>query len=383
MKATVAGRNPGIDLLRGLAVLLVVLHHINLRFHIDGVVTGELLPHAINRVLFWTGYQSVIMFFVISGFLITSLSLERWGSQLQPPPGAFYRLRAARILPTLLLLLAVSSTLHLAGVHEFIIRPEVASLPHALLAALGMHVNWLEGHHGYLPGNWDILWSLSIEETFYLAFPLACWLLRGRWFVAALLALIVIGPFNRVYLGDQDPWADYAWLSCTDGLAFGCLAALAWQRYQPGRAAARWLCTAGAVAAILVIALRGTTRALGLADSGLNVTLLEAGIACLLVAFQSGCGSRLLSTGASLIRLAGRLSYEIYLSHMFIVLAGTAWFLSRFGAHADRALILVTYAVMLALCLPLGWLVSRWYSEPLNRLLRTGTRARQAQASGP
>ena len=363
-------RNPGIDLLRGLAVLLVVLHHINLRFHLDGVVSGALLPHVMDRVLFWTGYQSVIMFFVISGFLITSLSLQRWGPRLQIPIGAFYRLRAARILPTLLLLLLVSSCLHLAGVTEFVIKPAVATLPRATVAALGMHVNWLEGHHGYLPGNWDILWSLSIEESFYLVFPLAALLLRGRWFIVALLALIVAGPISRVHLGDQDPWADYAWLSCTDGLACGCLAALAWQRYRPGSVASRWLFGFGLAATVLVIVLRSTTQALGLADTSLNITLLEAGIACLLIAFQSGFGNRISATGTALLRLCGAASYEIYLSHMFIVLTGTAWFFSRYGAQAQRSLVFATYAAMLALCVLLGWLVSHLYSEVLNRRLR-------------
>ena len=366
-----ANRNPGIDLLRGLAVLLVVLHHINLRFTIDGIEVAQLLPHALARVVFWTGYQSVIAFFVISGFLITGLSLKRWGSQLNISLPGFYCLRAARILPTLLLLLAISSTLHLLDVREFVIKPAVATLPRALLAALGMHVNWLEGHHGYLPGNWDILWSLSIEEGFYLLFPLACLLLRPRpALVAALLVLIIIGPVNRTALGGLDPWSDYAWLSCTDALSFGCLAALAWHRYRPGGITARWLLTVGLAATVLVIALRGTTQALGLTRFSLNITVLQAGIACLLMAFQSGLGARPVAVGTSLIRLAGRCSYEIYLSHMFVVLAGTAWFARAFGPHAGRALILLTYALMLTLSIGLGWLVSRCFSEPMNQRLR-------------
>ena len=374
-------RNPGIDLLRGLAVLLVVLHHINLRFTIDGIGVAQLLPHALTRVVFWTGYQSVITFFVISGFLITGLSLKRWGPRLRISLPVFYRLRAARILPTLLLLLAVSSTLHLMAAPGFAIKPAVATLPRALLAALGMHVNWLEGHHGYLPGNWDILWSLSIEEGFYLLFPLACLLLRSRpALVAALLALIIIGPINRTVLGDGDPWPDYAWLSCTDGLAFGCLAALAWHHYRPGRTAARWLLSAGLLATVLVIVLRGTAQALGLTHFSLNITLLEAGIACLLMAFQSGLGTRALATGTSLIRLAGRCSYEIYLSHMFIVLTGTAWFARVVGLHAGRAAILLTYAMMLTLAVALGWLVSRCFSEPMNQRLRPSLKALLAAA---
>ncbi len=71
--------------------------------------------------MFWTGYYSVVCFFVISGFLITRLSLRRWGSLDQISPAAFYGLRAARILPCLLLVLAVLSVLHLLDVGPFVI----------------------------------------------------------------------------------------------------------------------------------------------------------------------------------------------------------------------------------------------------------------------
>ncbi len=122
----------------------------------------------------------VIAFFVISGFLITRLSIGRWGPLGHIHIGAFYALRVARILPCLLLLLLILSALHLMGAPNFTIPPDRASLGRATLAALTFHVNYLEGHHGYLPGCWDILWSLSIEETFYLLFPLIYALVRSE-----------------------------------------------------------------------------------------------------------------------------------------------------------------------------------------------------------
>src|SRR5579862_6870606 len=78
-----SGRVPGIDVLRGLCIVAVVLHHINLRIHFRDSALGQWIGPAANRVLFWSGYYGVRVFFVISGFLITTWSLKRWGNLAQ------------------------------------------------------------------------------------------------------------------------------------------------------------------------------------------------------------------------------------------------------------------------------------------------------------
>ena len=361
-------RVDGIDVLRGLSVLLVVLHHIHLRFQLNQYDVRNLLPRPIGQVLFWSGYYAVIAFFVISGFLISRLSLRRWGELGRVDIRQFYVMRVARIVPCLLLLLVALSALHLATVDGFTINPERASLGRALIAALTFHVNWLEGHHGYLPGGWDVLWSLSVEEIFYLAFPLLCLFLRSeRRLLLPLIALIVIGPINRALLADQDPWQDYAYLSCMDGIAFGCLAALLSARVALSKRTLRWALVVGCVIAAFVVVFRQSVAALGLPTAGVNVTLLELGIALILVALGNDVGNSVLSRGTAVVRWIGRCSYEIYLTHMFVIL-GVMSILERLQIAPST--IPLWYCAMLLLSIALGSLVARGFSEPMNRALR-------------
>ena len=146
------------------------MNHVNMRLRLARIPYTHGLPDQLVSALVWNGQQGVQIFFAVSGFLITSTALRRWGDRT--PIRDFYRLRFARIAPLLLALLAILSVLHLAQVKNFVINPKVATLPKALFAALTFNVNVLEAQHGYLPANWDILWSLSVEEVFYFCFPL-------------------------------------------------------------------------------------------------------------------------------------------------------------------------------------------------------------------
>jgi peptidoglycan/LPS O-acetylase OafA/YrhL len=364
-------RSAGIDVIRGICVLLVTLHHIHLRFKFNGVAVKELLPEPFARVLFWSGYFAVITFFVISGFLITSVSLRRWGSLDRLSLRQFYWLRFARIAPCLALLVLVLSALHLAQATGFVIPPERASLGRAVLAALTFHVNWLEGHRGYLPGCWDVLWSLSVEEVFYLSFPVLCLVLRDvRWLLAPLLALIIIAPFNRMALAGRDPWQDYAYLSCMDGIALGCLAALFAARsgQRLGLGVLRTMMALGIAAVSLIVVFRRLPLSQGLQAVGLGVSVLELGVALILIALSRGVGSTMLARGTGWVRAVGRWSYEIYLTHMLVVLGLVPFIVESKPAPPW---VLVWYALLLVSSVALGWAVHDVYSEPLNRALRS------------
>jgi peptidoglycan/LPS O-acetylase OafA/YrhL len=310
---------------------------------------------------------------VISGFLITGLSIRRWGSLGTVHTGRFCRMRMARIVPCLLLILAVLTGLHFLGVPGAEMYGDRASLGRSLTAALTFHMNWLEGHYGWSPPAWGVLWSLSIEEVFYLAFPLVCLFIRSeKVFAWALSALILAGPINRVIYADDQPWGAYAYLSCMDGMAFGCLAALITARVTLSERLLRISLVAGAVLAALVLVFcNEDDYHTGIARYGLNVTALEIGVAMMLVPLGKGVGNRAMSIGTSWLRALGRWSYEIYLFHMLPLILLMLWFRRE---ERSSVVTVSAYVAMLLASVLLGFLVSRFFSEPLNRRLRGAMR---------
>jgi peptidoglycan/LPS O-acetylase OafA/YrhL len=368
---------PGIDLLRGLCIVAVVIHHINLRVRLDKTQLGAFLGTTANRALFWSGYNGVIVFFVISGFLITTWSIRRWGHLAAMSRRQFYLMRFARIVPCLLGLLAILGLLDRLGVPRFVIDTHRSSLPRALLAALTFHINWLEAHTGYLPASWDVLWSLSIEEVFYLFFPLVCTLLRKQATIDAFLCcFLVIGPWARVHTHNQY-WAENGYLSCMDGIALGCLAAIAVPKLRVSQRASLFMGLLGASLCLFINVFRTTAFRTGLYKAGLDTSTLELGTALLLIAMQLrfNRGQRAATAAhwqrpfrsAGWLRWFGRNSYEIYLTHMFVIWPLFALFQhSGLTTNAQPWLFLVTTAVSGLV----GWAVARFYSEPLNHWLR-------------
>src|SRR5579885_2477102 len=139
------GYRPWLDGLRGLAILAVFVYHLQL-------ITG--------------GFLGVDVFFVLSGFLITSLLLEEWQRRGTISFPRFYMRRALRLLP------AFFAFLLACFVYIVIFRPdEVAAFRKEALVAACYVSNWPTLHQVPMP-TLGHAWSLSLEEQFYFLWPL-------------------------------------------------------------------------------------------------------------------------------------------------------------------------------------------------------------------
>ncbi len=172
------GRLRGLDGLRAIAVLAVVIYH-----GAAGGLSG--------------GFLGVEVFFVISGYLITALLLAEHRANGRIDPLAFWVRRARRLLPALFVLLGVVLAFAVVVVPE-----EIARLRVDALAAFAYVTNWhlIAGDQSYFesigrPSLFVHLWSLAIEEQFYLAWPivLGVLLVAGRRVALGVTLLGAVG----------------------------------------------------------------------------------------------------------------------------------------------------------------------------------------------
>ncbi|QBR00994.1 acyltransferase family protein [Paraburkholderia pallida] len=359
-------RNARIDLLRGVSILLVLFHHFNIAYRLNDTSLAALFGwdavHAVAR----NGNYGVTMFFVISGFLITSNAERRWSSIEHVNCRAFYAMRFARIAPCLLLLLALVNLFAAMGVAIFQNRAPAGvavSFWSVNLASLTFWMNVLIGKFGWVNYALGVLWSLSVEEVFYLSFPVLCVVLRRESRLFVLLAVMVaLGPWYRFTHQDDEGGFLYAYFACFDGIAIGCATALIAKRVALGGRVAAWLqvLVVGAMAWLYLYRPIGETHVFG-------VTAMALGTAVLLLAANQWQGAPVGRRWAKGIEWFGCLSYELYLFHLVVLgWLRTAW--PPQGAAGDGKLLLL--AGFLALSAVLSATVAWCYAEPLNRWLR-------------
>ncbi len=146
---------------------------------------------------------------------------------------------------------------------------------------------------------------------------------RGKWLIALLLMFVVLGPFGRTVLTHGNPvWREYSYLGGMDAIAMGCLTAIALHGRRLSRAWLRVLGVLGGALLVFCLGFSRTAYAWIPERTGLYMSAIGVGASMLIaVAAQTGWrGPRVLAP----LLLAGQRSYEMYLTHMFLVVGGFA-----------------------------------------------------------
>lgn len=281
---------PQLDALRAIAVSSVLVSHL-------------LVPNG-------AAHHGVRLFFVISGFLITGILLRQRDSEAQSfwqKAQTFYVRRSIRIWPTYYLVLLVAALLGLENVRQ----------------SLGWHLAYLSNFYYLLKGRWDPtitghLWSLSVEEQFYLVWPFVILLfprLRLVWLLAGVIGSAVVyraavSPLNLAL-------PDIATPAAFDALGMGAALALAKHAGASDVALKRFLVPAGALSAVALLLSTSAPAAFCFVTGDFFFAVIFTGVVAAADAGIGGLPKRLLEWAPVLY--IGKISYGIYLYHLFVV----------------------------------------------------------------
>jgi peptidoglycan/LPS O-acetylase OafA/YrhL len=310
-EAGLLGYVPALNGLRGLAIVGVTL------FHLGGIRGG---------------FYGVDLFFVLSGFLITTLLLEELDATGRVLLQSFYVRRARRLLPALGMFLVVMTFIWSASYRPAQLAAMVASAAFYCLNIVGAFA-----HPLFLRGPIGHLWSLAQEEQFYLLWPLALVVAARRMResrLAVVLAALFIAlvAYRAALAAAGATWMRLYFAPDThaDGLVLGCLFALLRRRGVRLRGAFGWIALGGFIVAALLGAETVAWSVYGLPPVELVCAVL------LLAALEPGPLGRLLSQRP--LVWAGVLSYSIYLWQVETH-AWAAWLVTVVMAPASYFLI--------------------------------------------
>ncbi len=320
---SVRGHMPGLDGVRGLAILAVLLHNVG---YFD--MPADSLAIKVVRVAVGAGWIGVQLFFVLSGFLITGILLDTKHDSHYFR--SFYVRRVLRIFPLYYLTLIVAflvlpHLMDLGGWGEQTRRVRVWYWSYLM--------NWSDPFVGTLPGL-SHFWSLAVEEQFYLVWPLVVFSLStdrlirtcGALVVSALLVRIVMvvshAPVVATYNFTITRW---------DALACGAAIAVAMRHPSWYKGVAPWLrrgaVPVGGVLLLMAIADHGLSWSSPLSQTaGYSALALLFGFLILAVVDSSkpaGWLRRVVE--ARWLRFFGKYSYGIYVLHWPIHLLGQRW----------------------------------------------------------
>ena len=359
---------PGLDGLRFIAAISVLVQHV-VQFQ---ALFGFGAPGWFHR-LFLTGRDGVILFFVLSGFLITYLlvaELDRFGSI---DIRRFYVRRILRIWPLYFLVLALAVVLYAFGAATPGWRQPDSAGVFILYALLLANVALVWGRPALGVSQ---SWSIGVEEQFYLVWP-AILLVFARCLLAFMatfvfLKVVLLWALIRA-LGEFAPTTVFVQQLALESMAIGAIAAvLVYRKAAILRVLYHPLAQIAAVAgfAIVVYDFDGIFgRAPAVATTLLSLVFV-------LVILNVGCNERtLLRIGNPVTDYLGRISYGIYMFHplvlygMFFALRGLGW-----NPGTNLAVLVTVYAVGVAASIAVAALSYALFEAPCLRLKKRFTR---------
>ncbi len=353
---------PELNTVRGIAVLMVLVYH---AFY-WGMDLSKFAPsERLFLTAAWTGRLGVNLFFVLSGFLITGILID--ARTREDYYKRFYIRRSLRILPAFLLTLVV------------LLAARVAPLQFVLLSAAYLaNLMPLFG----VAIAYPVLWSLAVEEHFYLVWPAVVRKLSSRAIMAVCVSIVALSPVTRLvsfFLVRRNGWVsyeifDYTWNSA-DGLACGALLAIFLREFKPSRKTlARMLgLLLGLAIAIWTVGIPFGifSRRLPL-GAALQIVPWNFGFVALLGFFLLlGSGPRRRWSRSPTLEFFGDISYGLYLYHLFF-LDGLGWLYGHgFFAKVHFPLFLglwIRFGLLLGIAVPVAYVSRRYFEEPIMRL---------------
>jgi peptidoglycan/LPS O-acetylase OafA/YrhL len=351
---TVLTRNmPGVDVLRGLAIIVVVFYH-GFAYSAPLFPWHNRLAGAVfNLTAFgWTG---VNLFFTLSGFLITGNLMDSEGKANFY--SRFYIRRALRILPAYLLILIILGATH------------TVSLNYLAVCVLFL-ANWprllLHGPFALYP----VLWSLAVEEQFYLGWPCLYRQLRRKGLFVLCLGMILLCPVLRgagISMSKADVFSKTFMIG--DNLAVGAAIAIL---CRSQRLSLKWLVRIGAAAicisgtALLVLINAGHTLKGDIVGATFGYSMLELFTGGILILMLYIYRAKPTQQALGIFLFFGEISYGLYLIHMLCEIAYDHLFGNRYltnvGALLFRFIIANGIAILLAI------LSKRYFENPILRL---------------
>lgn len=338
----------GLDGIRGVAVLLVFISHFHWILSPDPFLTKVTPWHFINRT-FEAGFMGVDIFFVLSGFLITSLLLKDRSTNQTDLFKRFYRRRALRLLPALYALLIAD--FFVSRWENFPGDIQWRTTWHAILFLN----NWnIVNNFGEAQNDLGHLWSLGIEEQFYLIWPLTIWLLAKLKIPSKMMIPLILFASLVVMVHRTSLWNDgTSWIilyirtdTRLDSLLIGAMFAYVYRHFQVPSKILNSVATLSLMGLVYIKYV--LDKSPFIFEMGWTIIALLAGFIILSVAEGVFFVQKVFTWRP--LTMIGKVSYGLYLWHMPIFLL--------FGRHVTsgpRPLRLLIGIVIASVVTSLSW----------------------------